>query len=229
MSETTIYFAPGTCARVSLIALEETGVKFQLHTIAFMAGEHRKPEFLALNPKGKVPALAIEGALLTENIAILTYLADRFPEAKLLPEARNAIERSIQLADLSFCASTLHPIVTRIRMSPIFAGPENARAVWEKGCQAMDDNFALIDKRLSNNQWWYGDQWSVLDAYLNWVFFRVSGARYNTERYPNFERHAAQMQNRPAVRQALKKERAAEDHLKERGLLFTPPDPTDYT
>jgi glutathione S-transferase len=80
-----LHFAPGSCARVPLIALEEAGAPFETRLVAYMAGDHRKPEFLALNPPGKVPVLEIDGEVLTQNGAILTYLARRHPEAGLLP------------------------------------------------------------------------------------------------------------------------------------------------
>ncbi|MEP0728679.1 MAG: glutathione S-transferase N-terminal domain-containing protein, partial [Parasphingorhabdus sp.] len=76
-----LYFAPLTCARVSLTALEETGQPFETKLIAFMAGEHRSEEYLAINPSGKVPALQTESGILTQNGAILLYLAQKCPEA----------------------------------------------------------------------------------------------------------------------------------------------------
>jgi glutathione S-transferase len=228
MSETVLYFAPHACSRVPLITLEEAGVDFSVHTIAFLAGEHKQPAFLARNPKGKVPALAIDGLVLTENVAIADYLAERFPDKHLLPPAKTPATRAERLADLSFCSATLHPIVTRIRMAPFVAGPPNAKAVYDAACQAMDPNFAMIEARLATRTWWYGE-WSVMDAYLNWVFFRVAGARYDTSRFPAFTRHDAMMQDRPAYQRAMVREKASEADLTARGLLFTPPDPATFT
>jgi len=92
----------------------------------------------------------------------------------------------------------------------------------------MDEYFELIDNRLDNSDWWYGQAWSAMDAYLNWVFYRVSGARYDTSRFCNFERHAASSKSRPAIQRALAKEREAEEDLEARGLLFVPPDPAEF-
>lgn len=225
MTVPTLYFAPSTCGRVPLMALEEAGIAFDIHVVAFMAGEHKSPEYLAINPKGKVPALRIDGHSLTENVAILTYLDRRHPDAKLLPARHTDADLAQHLADLSFCAATLHPLVTRIRMSPIFAGPENARAVWEHAATAMDEYFTLIDRRLSEAPWWYGEGWSVMDAYLYWVFYRVAGAAYDVEPFPAFADHAARMARRPAVQRALEREKQAEAYLESRGLLFVPPPP----
>ncbi|MXO71928.1 glutathione S-transferase family protein [Alteraurantiacibacter buctensis] len=228
MAETVLYFAPQTCARVPLVALEEAGVDFTVHTVAFMAGEHRQPDYLARNPKGKVPALAIDGLVLTENVAIADYLAERHPEAALLPPASTPAARAERLADLAFCAATLHPIVTRIRMAPFIAGPASAKAVYDAACQAMDPNFAMIEARLAQRTWWYGE-WSVMDAYLNWAFFRVAGARYDVSRFPAFARHDELMQERPSYRRAMLRERQSEADLVARGLLFTPPDPATFS
>lgn len=225
MSDIKLFMAPGTCARVAAICLEEAGQDFDTKVIRFMRGEHRSPEFLLLNPKGKVPTLFIDGNTLTENVAIVTYLNERFPEAHLLPAANDLLDRVRLLEDLSYCASTLHPIVSRIRMSPFFAGQDCALKVWQAGCQAMAENFELIESRLADQQWWYGDTWSALDAYLYWVFWRVSGAEFDVSPYPNYRGHAARMEERPSVRRALAREDMAQKILENEGLVFVPPLP----
>jgi glutathione S-transferase len=93
MTDLTLFFAPDTCARVSMIALEETEHPYKTELIAFMRGDHRSPRYLELNPKGKVPTLIVDGRVLTENVAILLWLAARFPETNLLPQYQDAFER----------------------------------------------------------------------------------------------------------------------------------------
>lgn len=220
-----LYMAPGTCARVPAIALEEAGVAFETVVVRFLKGYHKSPEYRALNPKGKVPTLVIDGTPLTENVAILSYLAQRYPEAALLPPADTELERTAQIADLSYCASTLHPIVTRIRLPHFFAGAEAAHAVWQTGCEAMQEHFALIDARLAQQPWWYGDQWSVMDAYIYWIYWRIAGAGFDVRPYPAFRDHAQRMEQRPAVQRALAREDAAEAKLQKEGIAFVPPPP----
>ena len=116
MPQLTLYFAPGTCARVSMIALEEAGIEFESRVVRFLKGEHRSPEYLALNPAGKVPCLLVDGAPLTENVSILIWLARSFPNANLLPLTGEPWPDAQLLAQLVWCASTLHPLVTRIRI-----------------------------------------------------------------------------------------------------------------
>lgn len=223
MPSIILHSAPGSCSRVATIALEHAGLDFESRVVRFMRGEHKSPDYLKINPKGKVPALQIDGECLTENVAILTFLDDRFPEAALLPKTASALDRGRVLADLSFCSSTLHPLVTRIRMPHFFAGPENARKVHAGGCEGMREYFALIDKRLEKSAWWYGDRWSAMDAYLYWVFWRVEGAGFPTADYPAFTAHARRMEETPAVKRALAREEAMIGQLKAEGLHFTPP------
>ena len=200
----TLFFAPDSCARVPLIALEEIGSPYKLELVAFMSGQHKSPEYLALNPKAKVPTLVVDGEPLTENVAILSWLAERFPQAGLLPEFHDEFARARLIADLAYCASGLHPIVTRLRIPHYFCDTaEGSHRVFEMAEAAMRPNFDLIDRRLADNRWWYGDRWSIVDAYLNWVWFRVTGTQFDGSAYSNMYRHDAQMKERPAVQRAL--------------------------
>src|SRR5579862_8768820 len=103
----TLYFAPGSSSMAVHIALHEIGIPFEGKPLSFK-NDLRKPDYLALNPEGKVPTLVVDGRPLTEVAAILYYLAKRFPEAGLLP--RDDLEADAQaLSWMSFIASTLHP------------------------------------------------------------------------------------------------------------------------
>lgn len=219
MPELTLHFAPDTCARVSMIALEEVEVPYSIEVVEFMRGAHRSKEYLALNPKGKVPTLIVDGKPLSENLAILSYLDEEFPEARLLPQTSDAFSRAEILSDLSFCASGLHPVVTRLRLPRFFCDVEPGESrVFEMAETAMRLNFAIIEERLAGNKWWYGDQWSILDAYINWVWFRVSGTRFDISDFPNFARHDREIAERPSVSRALNIGRRIYDDLASRGL-----------
>jgi len=222
MTAITLYMAPGTCARVPAIALEEAGVDFETQLIRFMKGQHKSPDYKKINPKGKIPALVIEGVSLTENVAIITYLNQRFPEAGLMPKAEDALASARQLADLCFCSATLHPIVTRIRIPQFFASEDAAKSVWEKGCDSMHEYFSMIDERFGKQPWWYGESWSAMDAYLFWIYWRVEGAGFPVNDYKNFSAHRTRMEQRPAVQRALAREAEAMAQLEAEGLVFTP-------
>jgi glutathione S-transferase len=204
MTKMTLFFAPDSCSRVPLIALEEIGDPYSLEIVAFMKGQHKSPEYLALNPKAKVPTLVVDGEPLTENVAILVWLAERFPQAGLLPECHDGFARARLISDLAYCASGLHPIVTRLRIPHYFCDTaEGSRRAFEMAEVAMRPNFALIDRRLADNRWWYGDRWSIVDAYVNWIWFRVTGTQFDGAAYSNMHRHDAQMKERPAVQRTL--------------------------
>ncbi|MEM9348939.1 MAG: glutathione S-transferase family protein [Pseudomonadota bacterium] len=220
MTDITLYVAPYACPRVPTIALEEAGVEFETKVVAFKAGEHKKPDYLAINPKGKVPALVVDGEPLTENVAILTWIADAFPEAKLMPATSTPIEKLRQTADLAFCAGGLHPIVSRIRMPMMFAeGGEAIGAVKAKAMADMAGNAAMIDTRLAGG-WWYGDEWSVVDGYLFWIWFRITGAGFPEAEYPNWAAHYARSLERPAVQRMLAREEGWQADLEARGLAL---------
>jgi glutathione S-transferase len=222
MADILLYFAPGTCARVPLIALFEAGANFETALIRFMKGQHKSPAFKSVNPKGKVPTLVVGGEALTENVAILSHLNLLFPAAGLLPRAPSQIDAARQIADLCFCSASLHPLVTRIRMPGRFASADAARSVRDKACEAMHEHFGLIETRLGNGPWWFGDTWSVMDAYLNWVFWRVEGAEFPVANYPRFIDHAQRMKLRPSYRQAMEVEAAANAQLEAEGAVFKP-------
>ena len=219
MKPPVLHFAPGTCARVPLIALEEVGEAFETRLVAFVAGDHRKPDFLARNPAGKVPILEIEDQVLTQNTAILAFLAWRHSDKKLLPFSGDALFDARLLSRLAWFSADLHPLVTRIRMPQFFCdvpgGPERVR---EMGAAAMAFQLASLERALQEGPWILGADWSLLDAYLFWVWFRISGAGFETERLPAIAAHHQRMLDRPAVQRALAREDRAEAELAARGL-----------
>lgn len=220
MSNIVLYMSPGSCARVSAIILEELGLEFESRVVRFMKGEHKQPQYKLNNPIGKVPALIYHGQVVTENVAIITFLNQL--HGQVLPQTDNPLDSAKQLADLCFCNSTLHPLVTRIRMPMFFAGDDNAKVVQDIAINAMDEFFQLIDDRLSNQQWWYKEQYSAMDAYLYWCFWRVQGAGYPTTKFANFCEHAQRVTQRPAVQRAIARDEQATKQLAKEGLLFTP-------
>ncbi|WP_114955048.1 glutathione S-transferase family protein [Sphingosinicella terrae] len=225
-----LFFAPGACSRVSLIALEELGVDYETHLVAFMKGEHRSPDYLAMNPAGKVPLLVADGRPVAQNAAILTFLARAFPEAGLLPFGGNPFEEARILSQLVWCASDLHPIVTRIRLPFFFCdlpgGPEQVRA---KAEEAMRAQLAPAEALLGRQPWLLGENFSAVDAYFYWVWFRITGAGFDSAAYPNIGAHYRRMESRTSVQRVIAREAEAEAELDSRGLAFkipVPPAPT---
>lgn len=221
-----LFYSPGSCARVTAIALEEAGLDFDICLLRMARGEHKQSDYLAVNPKGKVPALVIDGRVLTENVAILSYLNANHPEAALLPATVDELERFNQIADLCFCASTLHPVVTRICIPRFFAETQDAqRQVHDAAVTMMRSQFQIVEERLDDRPFWYGQDWSVMDGYLYWVWCRVLGGGFPVEAYPRFANHARAVEARPSVMRALERERLAIEQLRGEGIEVMPAPP----
>ena len=184
----TFYFAPGSSSMAPHIGLHEVGAPFEPRPMSFKSGDLRRPEYLALNPEGKVPTLVIDGRPLTEVGAILYYLARRFPEAQLLPHGD--IEAEAQVVSwMSFIASTLHPARRR-------------------GLDYVKSVYGLADKRLGQNEWAIG-RYSIADIHLFRLYWRIVGSlKPEPGTFPNLQRHHDQMMKRPAVRKTLEAERS---------------------
>jgi glutathione S-transferase len=184
----TLYFAPGSSSMAVHIALHEIGVPFEGKPVTLGSKELSTPEFLALNPEGKVPTMVVDGRPLTEVAAILFYLAKRYPDAGLLP--RDDLEADAQaLSWMSFCASTLHPARSR--------GAEHALKI-----------SAIADRRLGNS-WVLGDTYSIADIHLFRLYWRlVNALKFAPETFPNLTAHYARMMARPAVQRTIEVETA---------------------
>src|SRR6185312_12997439 len=115
-----LFYSNGSCSLASHITLEEAGAKFEAVRVDLRAGEQKKPEYLAINPKGKVPALVVDAGVITENPAIMSYVADTHPQAKLLA-APGDFARAKAQEWLAWCASTVHR-----DFSPLFRDKDNA-------------------------------------------------------------------------------------------------------
>jgi glutathione S-transferase len=218
-----LYFSPGSCPRVSLIALEETRAPFKTHLVAFMAGEHRKPEFLARNPSGKVPVLLADGEPIVQTVAILGFLDEVFPEVALFPKTATPLERARFLGELVSFSADLHPIVTRIAYPQIMIDlAECAAALRAKAHEMMAFQLARFEARLEYQPWLAGQQWSALDAYLHWVWFRITGVGFDPAPFPRIAAHYARTLERPSVQRALAREAEAVRELESRGLMPRP-------
>lgn len=219
-----LYFAPQTCARVTLTALEETGAPFQTHLVAFMAGEHRSDAFLSVNPSGKVPALETAEGVIVQNGAILTYLAQEYPGAGLLPAPKDAAGRARILSELFRCSADLHPLVSRFVLPQMVStNAKDAPGIRAKAAEVLGLQLAPIETRLRHDQWYLGASWSILDAYLAWIWFRITGSGFEADGFPAIAEHFARASDRPSAKAALAHEANAQEELKARGLLFVPP------
>lgn len=180
----TFYFSPGSSSMAPHIALHETGTLFEAMPLSLGTKATRTPEFLAINPNGKVPVLLVDGRVLTEVAGILFYLARTFPVASLLPQGD--IEAEAQVVSwMSYIASTIHPARRQ--------GLEHAREV-----------YAVADKRLGKNDWAVGGRYSIADIHLFRLYWRFrSSLEPEPGAFPNIEAHYARMMARPAVQRTI--------------------------
>jgi glutathione S-transferase len=184
----TLYFAPGASSMAVHIALHEIGVPFEARPISFVKREQRAPEYLALNPEGKVPTLLIDGRPLTEVAAILFYLARRYAEANLLPDG-DAEAEAHAVSWMSFIAATLHPARRQ--------GIEHATKV-----------YGLADRRLGERDWVLG-RYSIADIHLFRLYWRLANSlKPAPGTFPNLSAHLERMMQRPAVRRTCEIEAA---------------------
>lgn len=205
MAKLDFYFSPGACSLATHICLEEAGAAFTPKPTYTRKGQTRTPEYLALNPKGKVPMLGIDGHMLTENTAIITWLNRSYPNAKLLPTG-DALKEAEALAFIAWCAAGVHPVMSRFFGPQNFCDlPESADNVKALATKATAANFALIEKAVTGKDWVFGE-WSAADAYI-FVFYNwASKLGLDLSAYPNYAKHAERMKQRPAVQRALARE-----------------------
>ena len=109
-----LHHSPNACSQTVVCALEQSGLEYRLNLIDLSVGDQAAPSYLAVSPLGKVPALEAQGAVVTENAAVLTYIAALAPDAGLFPTAETPLALSDRQAALSFCGGTLHPMVRGI-------------------------------------------------------------------------------------------------------------------
>ena len=183
----TLYFAPGSSSFAVHIALHEIGVAFEGKPMSFRNNDLRSPDYLKLNPEGKIPTLLVDGRPLTEVAAILYFLAKRFPDDGLLP--RDDVEADAQaLSWMSYGASTLHPARRR--------GLDYAKQV-----------YAVADRRLGSG--WGLSQYSIADIHLFRLYWRFANSLNPApETFPNLTAHYQRMMARPAVQRTIEIESA---------------------
>lgn len=206
-----LYYSPGACSLAPHIALEELGVAYDKVKVTIAEGLNSKPEYLEINPRGRVPALAIsEGGserILTEAMAIMVFLARSHPEANLLPTDTEGFVRALEW--IGWLGSNLHQTGVRTVFRPerFVSDPSVADKVAEKGREMVRAGMTDIEGRLTNRTWALGENYTLVDAYLL-VFFRWGGRCGLSMRkeFPHYARIMDAVRARPAVQRAIEQE-----------------------
>ena len=203
-----LFHTPGSCSVASHIALEETGAAYDPVRVDFATGDQLKPAFLQINPKGRVPALATDRGVVTENPAILAYVAQSFPEAGLADLKDPFAFAQVQAFNM-FIATNIHISFRQISRPETYAdGPEAKAALKAKVPEKADEYFTVIEDQLSDGRTWaMGERYTTSDPYL-FVFatlMRLMDVGH-PKRFPRVQAHREQMLERPAVRRTLDQE-----------------------
>lgn len=202
------YYIPLGCSLACHIVLEEVGVEFEPREMRFERGDMDDPAFRALNPKGFVPVLVTGQGILTENAAILLYLAHSFPEAGLLP-GPTAFDAARLNAFNVFLSNSVHVTYRHLSRPTLFAdGAEAAAALAAKVPEMTHRYFGMIEQQLADGRpWIHGDSYSASDPYLFvYASYLQWGDRGDPERFPLVRAHRERVLARPAAQRAIDRE-----------------------
>ncbi|MGI8611398.1 MAG: glutathione S-transferase family protein [Sphingomicrobium sp.] len=200
-----LFFSPGACSLVPHIALEEAGADFEPVRVTLAQGEHLKPEYLAINPHARVPALAADGVVVTENIAILNYIADLFGAEGSVPRG-DPLKAARCNELLGWFASSVHIAFAQVWRAERFSRDESVHgAIQAGGREVLAQQFAEIDGLCGEN-WLVDDAFSAADSYAL-TFFRW-GRRFGVDMsaYRGWAEYCGRIFERPAVQRALERE-----------------------
>jgi glutathione S-transferase len=201
----TFYYAPSTCALASHLALEFSGAPYEAKRLDFKQQQQRTPEYLKINPKGRVPALVTERGVLTETPALLQYIAQAFPQADLAP-----LDDAFLLAKAnefnSFLCSTVHVNHAHKGRGSRWVEAEDTvalDAMKKKVPQTMAESFTLIEERMLKGPWVLGERFGTSDMYLYTLSRWLEGDGVDVQRFPKVADHMRRMQARPQVQKVV--------------------------
>jgi glutathione S-transferase len=198
-----LFYAAHTCALASHIALEEAGATYETARVDFRADEQKKPEYLAINPKGRVPALVTEQGILTETPAILAFVAQSFPKARLAPLDDPFAFAQVQAFN-SYLCSTVHVAhAHRMRGHRWVDDPAAIKEMQRKVPQTVGECFELIEREMLAGPWVTGSAYTICDPYLFTLAQWLDGDGVDRARFPKVQDHFKRMSERPAVKKAI--------------------------
>ena len=207
----TLYYGPRACSLATHIALIDAGAEFRAVRLNLANGDQHKPEYAAINPKGRVPSLQTERGILTETPALLAYVAQRFPQAKLAPlddpfEFARVQEFNNYLSSTAHVAHAHRGRGTRW----VDAADSAALAAMQRYVPtSMTKIFELIDTRMLKGPWVMGDTYTICDPYLFTISQWLEGDGVNLAHLPKVRDHHARMSERASVKRAIAEETQA--------------------
>lgn len=203
-----LYYAPGTCALASHITLAEAGAAYTTEKIDFKSNQQSSPDYLRINPKGRVPALVTDRGILTETPAMLAYIAQSFPQAKLAP-FDDAFAFAQAQAFNSYPCSTVHVAHAHKMRGHRWATDEASFADMKRMVpKTVGASFALIERGMLRGPWAMGDTFTMCDPYLYALGLWLEGDSVDLSTLPKVMDHRNRMSERPAVQKALAEQKS---------------------
>lgn len=205
----TLYYTAHTCSLATHIALEDAGADYRLQRIDFAAEQQKSPDYLAINPKARVPALVTSRGILTETPAMLAFVAQSYPKARLAPLDDPFAFAEVQAFN-SFLCSTLHIAhAHRMRGYRWADEPEAIAAMQRKVPQSVGAGFDLVEAHMLKGPWVMGEHYTIADPYLFTLAQWLEKDGVDPRRIPRVIEHRARMAERQNVRKAIAAELAA--------------------
>ena len=193
------YFAPKTVSLASHIALEEASATYEPRPIDFANVQQRSQSYLAVNPKGRVPSLKTDRGIISETPAILMYIAQSFPEAKLAPLSDPYLFAKCQEFN-SYLCSTVHVAHAHRVRGARWADDDSAIVAMQKKVQQnMQEYFELIEDKMFTGPWVLGDDYSICDAYLFTIVQWLAGDGVDVKQFQKIRDFDGRMRSRPSV------------------------------
>jgi glutathione S-transferase len=199
------FYAPKACSFASHLALEHVGAKYEAHRLDFSKNQQREDEYLNMNPKGRVPALLTDQGLITENIAILAFIAQSYPEAKLAP-----IDDPFQFARVqafnSYLSSTVHVAHAHNYRGYRWVNADDTHsieAMQAKVPSTMTECFQIIEDTMIEGPWVMGANYTICDMYLFTICQWLEGDGVDINLFPKVANHF-QLMNEDSVVQRVK-------------------------
>ena len=186
-------------------ALTEAGADFEVRTINLRKGQHKSPEYLKINPKGRVPALVTDRGILTETPAMLAFVAQSFPKMNLALMDDAYAFAEVQAFN-SYLCSHLHVAHAHRMRGHRWVDPDDAHsiaAMQRKVPESVGSGFAYIESDLLKGPWVMGERFTVCDAYLFTLFGWLPGDGVDTSQFTRLYEHSQRVAARPAVRKVL--------------------------
>jgi glutathione S-transferase len=198
-----LYYAPGTCALASHIALQEAGAMYTTERLDFKSNQQNSPEYLAINPKGRVPSLVTDRGILTETPAMLAFIAQSFPQAKLAPLDDSFAFAQVQAFN-SYMCSTVHVAHAHKGRGYRWAAEETSLAdMKRKVPETVGASFALIERGMLKGPWVMGEAYTICDPYLFTISTWLEGDNVDVAALPRVMDHRKRMSDRPVVQKVL--------------------------